>query len=114
LLQTASPTSDTHLYPRRQCLDADSPIGVVREADAEFRVELGLVLRIGLGQYIDDVTSGFDECSGLGLCEPAVRLSAAPSRSGTSPKTARSCCRQMNASLVRADLPGSTELGAGA
>jgi hypothetical protein len=61
--------SDTHLYPTRERLDCDSPICVVREAETEFRVERGLVCRVGLGEDVDDVAEGFDQRSGLGLRE---------------------------------------------
>ena len=37
---------------------------------------------------------GLRRVLGSGGCEPVVRLSAAPSGSGKSPTTARSCCRQ--------------------
>jgi len=64
--------SDTHLYPTRQRLDGDSPVGVVREADPELRVKFGLVLRVGLGEDFDDVAQGLHQCSGLGLGELAA------------------------------------------
>jgi hypothetical protein len=72
LPQAASPPSDTHLYPTRERLDGDLSIRVVREADPELRVEVGLVLRISLSEDVDDVAQGLDQCSRLGLRELAV------------------------------------------
>lgn len=48
--------SDTHVYPTRQHLDVDPPVRAVGEGDAEFSVELGLVLVVGVGERAHDVT----------------------------------------------------------
>jgi hypothetical protein len=45
----------------RQHLDVDPPVRAVREGDAEFAVELGLVLRIDVGQRAHDVAETRDK-----------------------------------------------------
>ena len=82
------PPSDTHLYPTRECLDGDPSVGVVREAHAEFGVELRLVCRVGVREHVDDVAQGLYQRSGLGLGGlgarkrlPELCLSGLPSRS---------------------------------
>jgi hypothetical protein len=69
--------SDTHLYPMRERLDGDSPVRVVGEAELELGVELGLVVRLRLGEDVDGVAQGFDQCSGLRLGELAAGHDAA-------------------------------------
>jgi hypothetical protein len=49
-------SSDTHLYPTRERMNGDSPVGVIGEADAEFRVELRLICGFGVREHVGDVT----------------------------------------------------------
>ncbi len=70
----SSPPSDTYVSPTGHRLDSDSSIGVVvREAHAQFVVQLRLVSRVGVRRPArDDVPQVADQCLQLLRCERAA------------------------------------------